>query len=65
MIDLNVIRYLVEKSGHQHPALIAAFVQQYADYLRMIARRNSYSVDRNFVAEVPPELENFVNAHQN
>lgn len=62
-MDYNVIKYLVKKSGAKHPAEIAAYVQIYADYFRMLARKNSYSVNRNFIAEVPPELENFINAN--
>lgn len=65
MIEYNVCKYLIEKSGTKHPAEISAFIQLYADYFRMIARQNSYRVDRNFVAEVPPELEDFVNANKN
>lgn len=59
-MDENVKKYLVKKSGHTHPALIAAYVQVYADYFRKLAREASYSVGRNFSAEVPPELEQFV-----
>lgn len=65
-MEENVKRYLVKKSGHTHPALIAAYVQLYADYFRKIARDASYSLNRTFTAEVPPELENFVgDADQN
>lgn len=63
MIDERVKNYLIRKSGEEHPALVAQFVQVYADYFRKLARENAYAVSRNFVAEVPPELENFSSEH--
>lgn len=62
MIDEKVKSYLIRKSGVTHPALLAEYVQRYADYFRDMARRNAYNVNRNFVAEVPPELIEFANA---
>lgn len=65
MMDYNVVKYLIKKSGSSHPAEISAYVQMYADYFRMLARQNSYDVSRNFIAEVPPELEDFVDSNPN
>lgn len=62
-MDENVKRYLMKKSGSTHPVHIADYVQIYADYFRKVARQNSYSVERSFTAEVPPELESFINAY--
>lgn len=59
-MDDNVRKYLIKKSGQTHPTLIADYVQLWADYFRKEARIEAYKVGRNFKAEVPPELEGFV-----
>lgn len=61
MMDDKVIKYLIKKSGESHPVLIANYVQQYADHFRKLARISAYDVSRGFTAEVPPELEDFIN----
>ena len=62
-MDESVKKYLIKKSGEKHPARIADFIQQYADYFRRQARLEAYSVERDFIAEVPPELEDFTNGY--
>ena len=59
-MEKQIYHYLIKKSGKKHPTEIAQFVQRIADEFKEIARREAYSVGRTFHAEVPPELENFI-----
>lgn len=60
-IDKNIITYLKKKSGTNNKALQYQFAQAIADYFRKESNRDVMDRKRTFVAEVPPELEDFVN----
>lgn len=59
MIDPKVISYLRKKSGTDNKALQYQYVLSLADYFRKESQ-NAIQVGRTFKAEVPPELEEFV-----
>jgi len=58
-MDSNTIKYLRKKSGSNNPAVQYQFVLKIADYFKKESQRAS-QVGRTFIAEVPPELETFV-----
>jgi hypothetical protein len=58
-MDTNTIKYLRKKAGSDNPAVQYQFVLKIADWFRKESQR-SIKVGRNFVAEVPPELDNFI-----
>lgn len=59
MIDPKVISYLRKKSGTDNKALQYQYVLSLADYFRKESQ-SAIQVGRTFSAEVPPELEEFV-----
>jgi hypothetical protein len=58
-MDANTIRYLKKKSGSDNKATQYEFVLKIADWFRKESQQ-SIKVGRNFIAEVPPELDNFI-----
>lgn len=59
-IDKRIVTYLQKKSGTDNKALQYQFVQSIADYFKRESNRDVMAGKRTFVAEVPPELESFV-----
>lgn len=59
MIDQKVIAYLRKKSGTDNKALQYQYVLKIADEFKKESQ-NAIQVGRTFTAEVPPELEEFV-----
>lgn len=62
-MDANTIKYLKKKSGTDNKALQYQFVLKIADWFRKESQ-NASTVGRTFSAEVPPELEEFVDGEQ-
>lgn len=62
-MDANTIKYLRKKSGSDNPAVQYQFVLKIADWFKKQAQQ-SVKVGRNFVAEVPPELDNFIESEE-
>ena len=59
MIDPKVAAYIRKKSGTDNKALQYQYALRIADHFRKESQ-NAIQVDRSFSAEVPPELEGFV-----
>ena len=59
MLDPKVISYIKKKSGTDNKALQYQYALKIADHFRRESQ-NAIQVGRTFSAEVPPELEEFV-----
>ena len=57
-MNAEIIKYLKEKSRTNNKAAQYQFVLKIADWFRKESQQ-SIEMKRNFVAEVPPELDNF------
>jgi hypothetical protein len=58
-MDSEVVRYLCKKSGSDNPAARYQYVLKIADWFKKESQIAS-KVDRNFIAEVPHELIDFI-----
>ena len=58
-MDSNTIKYLRKKSDSNNPTVQYQFVLKIANYFKKESQKAS-QVGRTFIAEVPPELETFV-----